>query len=350
MKQLKIFAILGLVLFFLGCLGLDSTDTGVSDDQQDSVSDSAVSTTANQMISFVSSTLGSNSSGIANTYLKSVLGVGRCSDTDSDVTVTKVCSDDANTATILRDFGDGCDLITSTVITGKQKIYWDNIGSSACSTLAVRPRFWYAVQGTGTANTRRLVSTDENYPADPSDDTSPVSSITRTFSNGATTLVTGYVLATYSGYANDGTTESVTETVVIPGTRRIRYRSDGTTIVFDVTIATATDHPLVIELSRTGVLDPAREIQSGQINVTHNRAHFTTSHTFSGVIYDYRECPCFPTEGTITITVTSDTDGSTLGTGSITFSHTSGDDDSCGSAEMTYDGQVISFATLAKCY
>lgn len=70
-------------------------------------------------------------------------------DTDATFNVSIVCSESSHTATIVRDFGTGCDASHEVTVTGTYYNSWFNMGTSACVSSSNRPRIFHAVQGNG---------------------------------------------------------------------------------------------------------------------------------------------------------------------------------------------------------
>lgn len=266
------------------------------------------------------------------------LGSRGCSNSDPDVTLTYECSDTDHTSTLVRDFGEGCDVGERVVVTGKEYIGWTGMGVPACDGRR-RPRFWTAVQGTPADSARRVVSTDPDAP------TSPVTAIMRTFPNGSSLHVIGYATTDFSGYQQSGDTQSVNGLMDIPGTSRILYRSNGTTKIFDHTISTPT--ALSFNLQNTEGMEPVRTIQSGELAVSHNLAKFTVHESFDQVKYDYNECECAPVSGTVDISVTDNTTGNSLGSGTLTF--TASETGTCGTLTVSYEGRAVSLPALEQC-
>lgn len=81
-----------------------------------------------------------------------------------------------------------------------------------------------------------------------------------------------------------------------------------------------------------------RTVSSGTLNIYHNMARYTASHSFSNVVWGDSTC-CYPTSGTITSTFTGAVTGSTT----MTFSST------CGSASFTDTSSATSAVTLTQC-
>lgn len=114
----------------------------------------------------------------------------------------------------------------------------------------------------------------------------------------------------------------------ILGTHKILTRTSGG-VVFDISVKTQS--PLLTnKLSRSG-----RVIQSGTIEVYHNRLRATATKQLSNLTYD-ASC-CYPVSGSITSTWS----GQVTGSAQITFT-------SCGQFEILKDG-VSSTHTMAAC-
>ena len=282
---------------------------------------------------------------ITNDEAKAVaLGTGGCSDADAtNVSVTATCDDVAHTAKITRVFSN-CVTETGVTVSGTETVTWTNLGTGACVTSTGRPAFFKAVAGQGTGDALQVISTDPDTP------TSPVKAITRTNADGTILKVVGVVTIDYSKFAKTGTDRSVTETVTI-NTSRIKYKSDGTTKIFDHTIATGASTPLVITLDRaSSSVSPVRTIQSGTVTLTHNLAKYSVTTTFNGsgttpVVYDYNTCECYPVSGQVNLTTIDTTTNKQMGSGSITYSNTP----SCGTISLTYGGKSITPPKLAAC-
>lgn len=328
-----------------GCLSGESPENTISEDAVGNAFSSGINSLSQAMQSSTAGLPGSNLAAlrrikksrfslIGSAY--AVLGVGGCSDSDPDVTLTVVCSDTDHTATILRDFGAGCNVGDDIIVTGKEYIGWTNMGSPACGEGNTRPNFWTAVQG---ASAKQLLSTDPNSP------TSPVEAVTRTFSNGSFLKVVGRIIADYSNYQSSGNTQTVEGSVTLPGTSRIKYQSDGVTKIYDHTISTVT--PLSIHLENTSGQAPIRTVVSGEVAVSHNLAEFTVHNTPQNIKYDYNQCECHPVSGVLLLSVTDNNTQEEIGSGSVTF--TAEQTGTCDTIDVNYQGRSIRIPTLERC-
>lgn len=93
--------------------------------------------------------------------------------------------------------------------------------------------------------------------------------------------------------------------------------------LYDVSLRTTTP------LQTTSIVRSGRQVTSGQLEVNHNLAKFTTRLSFSNL--QWGTC-CHPTSGSIGFTHT----GSKQGSGTVTFT-------GCGTAQLTEDGQTRNF-------
>lgn len=345
--------VLMLCIFIISACG-SSTTSDTSDFTETGATDTSVSNAVSGGIDVLSDSLSGSSSGIdvalltdkghesrfANIFslipnAYGALGTGGCSLSDPDVTVTIDCNDTTHISSMLIDYGQGCDVGSNVVVTGKKKILWENMGQNSCG---VKPHFWRAVQGVGS---KRTVSTD------PDSMTSPLTSIVRTLNSGVTLKVVGHFISSFSDYSNQNNVQSVSSTVQIPGTSRIRYRADGTTKIFDHTVYTDAGSELIITTQKDGTNDPTRTLQTGVLKVAHNLAKFTVANTFNNVHWDYNICECQPISGSINISVVDDATNAVLGSGKLDFTYEQ--TKICGSANLTYDGKAVSFPTLDNC-
>lgn len=118
------------------------------------------------------------------------------------------------------------------------------------------------------------------------------------------------------------------QSVSILGTHKILTRNSGG-VVFDISLKTQS--PIVTnKLARAG-----RVIQSGIIEVFHNRARITVNHNFSNL--QYQSTCCYPVSGSINTTWS----GQLSGSAQVTFQ-------GCGQFEILKDG-VSSTHTMAAC-
>ncbi len=244
---------------------------------------------------------------------------------EADFTVA--CNDTTHEASIIRDWGtNGCEIDNELRISGKSIGEWTNMGDNSCAVTG-RPHFWRAVQGQGVgADAVHIHSTDADNPI------APTAAITRTrVEDNAYLTTVGYDSQDFSGY--DPTNLQVTDTLTVPGTSRILYKSDGTKL-FDHTVSTAVP-PSILLTKGTGTQEPTALVQGGTLQVDHNLAKFRVDAAFDTVLFNYNDCPCHPVSGTVNITVTSLTDSSSLGSGTITFT-------GCEAADVVFQGSPIS--------
>jgi hypothetical protein len=323
------------------------------------MNDTSVATVASEGMSLVSQILGPGDSGIAVVMRNSggmavaraslaellipsayaAIGTGGCSDLDPTVTVDVTCDDVTHDATVVRNFGLGCSVGGDETMTGQDAIAWSGMGADACSIGNVRPHFWNAVQGEGA---QRLVSTDPNAP------NAPTTAVKRALSNLQWEDVISRATATYTGFADDGATQSVNESVEIPAAEIVRYRPSDQAERYVLSVTTVAGSPLTILLERTGTEAPVRTIQSGTLSVVHQTAGFTATHTFQGVTWNYNICDCLPIAGTINMDITETASGANLGNRIVQFTYANSNQ--CGSANITAIGTGVNFPTMLACY
>lgn len=266
------------------------------------------------------------------------LGTGSCSDSDPAVTVTIDCDEEDHAATMIKDFGSGCAAESGVTITGKRYTTWLNMGEGACVSRTRRPRFYRAIQGAGA---RQIVATDTITASGSC--LNPSTAVTRRFSDGGELQIAGCGEIDYSNIQTTSSGSSATEAMTL-SENRIRLKPNGDTL-FDHTISTPT--PMTITISRDISRNfPTRTIASGEIEVSHNLARYTVRSRFEDVQYDYNVCECHPVSGTITVSVTDDTTGTSLGSGRVTFTQT--ETGNCNSLDATYDGARVSLP-LGNC-
>lgn len=171
-------------------------------------------------------------------------------------------------------------------------------------------------------------------------------SVARTTSTSLATFLTGITLNTDSsgGNAWDGTVinsngvtvtqgAGSTRTVAIDGIHRVLRGPMGVKWF---------DHFITGSVTVTGKRSSGnRTIASGTINVYHNLLKYTASNSFSGVTWGSSTC-CYPTNGTITATLT----GSVTGTATLDFSPGA---TTCGNASYTYNSGTPTTITLSHC-
>lgn len=338
------------LLILLGSSGCDPSSTGGTETGNPNTD--VVSVAMLSSLDVVSSTLASGSTtstaalslealneGPDNEEISALslpLSSGGCSESDSNVQITTTCSESSHTASIIKDLND-CEGGSNSIVSGTLYTSWYQMGTGSCSSATKRPRFSKAIQGTGA---RQIISTD----ALPSDQTcgTPKTPLIRKFIGGTELRETGCRILDYSNFSS--ATESMTETLTLENINRVKLRSSGAK-AFDHTISTPT--PLVTTLNiPSSKAIPKRTIQSGEVDVSHNLANFTVHHIYQNVIYDYSVCDCQPIDGSIGVTVTDNKTGSTLGSGTITFTEsTTG---TCNSVTATYQGQSLSL-NLGSC-
>ncbi len=338
----NLMVILTLPLLQMGCDV--SSSTGGTETGNASSSDS-VSLAISNSVDAVSSSLSSDASALSALAVEeSSVNAGfkeltKCSDDDPEVEVEIECDDTAKTATIIRNFGSGCDAGSGIIVTGKQYVSWLNMGNSACSNGTSRPRLFKATQGTGA---KQIISTDTVSNTNTCG--TPLTAVTRTFLGGGELNIIGCHELDYSNFQTSSSGDTVTETLTINNESRIRLKTNGSKL-FDHTISSPT--PLTIDLEKAkGDTLPTRKVTAGEVDVSHNLAKYTVHSIYQNVQYDYRVCPCHPISGSINVTVTDNTSGSTLGTGSITFTETT--TGSCDTADATYQGTSVTLS-LGSC-
>ncbi len=268
------------------------------------------------------------------------LGDGGCSASDPNLTTTLSCDEFAHEASLLKDFGKGCEVEDGVTVTGKKWIAWDHTGPDACQIQnANRLNFWNAVIGTPPDAATRLASTDPDHP------TNPLSPIVRVFDGGDLVKVIGYHSTIFSAYRDNKGGQQVEGDLTVPiPISRIRYRSDGTTKVYDHGISTPQAIHFLLE--NPSGMAPIQTIQSGELAVSQNLARFKVTGSFRDVKYDYNQCECFPVAGSLGIDVTDKESGQNIGSGTIAFNY--GETGSCGSQSVNYQGRSISMTSLER--
>lgn len=260
-------------------------------------------------------------------------------DSDDGLSVSISCSESNHTASIVRDFGSGCEASSGVSVIGAFHNSWFNMGSGACTSSSNRPKIFKAVQGSGA---KQVISTG-TVPSSGFCET-PTTSATRIFSSGGSLQIKGCKLLEYSNYQSSSGTESVTEAVTLSNESRIRLRANGST-VYNHTISTPT--PLFFQISkRSGRTSPLRTLSAGTVQVLHNLSGYTVTSSFSNLQYDYNTCRCHPISGSVAVTVTDTQTFQVLGTGSIVFTQTT--TGTCDSVTATYQGSSVDLS-LGSC-
>ncbi len=326
-------------VFVAGCGGASTggTETGNPSD--------TVGLAMGNSVDAVSSVLSADTNALTSLILEtdqeqitSDFAALRACDVDDGLSVSIACSEANHTASIVRDFGSGCEASSSVTVTGAFHNSWFNMGSSACLSSSGRPRIFKAVQGSGA---KQIISTG-TISSDVCD--TPTTSATRTFSSGGSLQIKGCKLLEYSDYQTSSGTESVTESVTISHESRIRVRANGSTL-YNHTISTSA--PLLFQISkRSGRAAPLRTLSAGTVQVSHNLAGYTVTSSFSDLQYDYNTCRCHPISGRVNVTVTDNQTAQVLGTGSVVFTQTT--TGTCDSVEATYQGTSVDL-NLGSC-
>lgn len=180
----------------------------------------------------------------------------------------------------------------------------------------------------------QLDFSDNTCAFENSDTITRTMNLTRTGFFGATVTTSSdshedYRGNTYGGGSRMTKTSASSLELEVLGIRKVRSRASGKA-GYDV--QTRTTSPLVIN----GTWNGNRTIESGTLEVAHNRAEYVASFTFDNLQFNKSEC-CYPTSGTSSVTYS----GSVTGSASLEFV-------SCGSVKITRTGETKSI-TLAGC-
>lgn len=227
--------------------------------------------------------------------------------------VTAICDDVAHLASFVKDFSGGCDNADGFVLEGKRYMSWFNMGENACSSPTSKPTFGQAIQGLGS---RQIRSTDV-IPADGTCG-QPSTPLNYIFDDGARLEITQCGTLDYSNFMQPAPGEgSVNETMNLPLSHRVFFNPDGSTL-YDHRLL--TPEALFISLTKvSGQNRPNKTIHSGKVRVENALAQLAVDTDYQDVEWDYSQCRCYPIRGTVAFTATDTANGTTLGTGSVTF-------------------------------